>query len=223
MDRHPNLATATAHEHWDAQWRDALGRSAWQAPDPDVVAILPALREAKAIRALDLGCGVGRHALLLAAEGFDAYACDASEGGLEVLRQEAVARGLRISIERAAMTDLPYRAALFDYVLAFNVIYHGDPSVVRATLTEVRRVLRLGGIFQGTMLTKENVNFGRGREVAPDTWVNEAESDKAHPHFYCDAAGLETLFEGFEIQELAARGHAKPGSWHWHVVGRLIA
>ena len=45
------------------------------------------------------------------------------------------------------MTRLPYAAAQFDYVLAFNVIYHGDAAIVRRVLDEIRRVLKPGGLF----------------------------------------------------------------------------
>jgi SAM-dependent methyltransferase len=223
MAETPDLATATAHAHWDARWRDPAQHREWLDPDPEVAALVPLLKERKVVRVLDLGCGVGRHALLLAAEGFEVYACDAAEAGLAELRRAADARGLRVMIERAVMTDLPYRPALLDAVLAFNVIYHGDPSVVRATLDQIRRVLHLGGLLQATFLTKANVNFGVGREIAPDTWVNEHEDDKAHPHFYCDEAGLRALLAGFEVRRLTAREHAKPGSWHWHVLAELVA
>lgn len=218
----PDLATATAHEHWDARWRDPGGRAGWLVPDPDVVAMVPLLHERKAVRALDLGCGLGRHALMLAEAGLETYAVDASEAGLAELRRAAEARGLRIAIERAAMTELPYRPALFDYVLAFNVVYHGDASVVRAALDQVRRVLRLGGLFQATFLAKTNASFGRGREIAPDTWIAQDDSDKDHPHVYCDEAGLRAIMAGFDLRELRLREHAEPGSWHWHLLAEQV-
>jgi tellurite methyltransferase len=68
------------------------------------------------------------------------------------------------------------------------------------------------------MLSKRNANFGRGREVADDTFVIDGVDDKAHPHFYCDAAGLMSIFSGFELLSLSDRQHEKPGSWHWHMI-----
>jgi hypothetical protein len=66
-------------------------------------------------------------------------------------------------------------------------------------------------------LSKRNGNFGRGREVAPDTFVIDEMSEKAHPHFYCDARVLMEIFGGFELLTLVEQPHAKPGSWHWHL------
>jgi hypothetical protein len=54
----------TAVEAWDQRWATSEGRDDWLEPHPAVVAILPELHPRGARRVLDLGCGVGRHALL---------------------------------------------------------------------------------------------------------------------------------------------------------------
>ncbi|HVC51613.1 MAG TPA: hypothetical protein VND87_06300 [Stellaceae bacterium] len=46
---------------------------------------------------------------------------------------------------------------------------------------------------------------------------------RAHPHYYCDAAVLVSLFSGFELLSLVQREHRKPGSWHWHIVAERRA
>ena len=38
-------------------------------------------------------------------------------------------------------------------------------------LAEIWRVLKPGGLYQGTMLSKRDVQFGRGRAIAPDTFI----------------------------------------------------
>ncbi len=68
------------------------------------------------------------------------------------------------------------------------------------------------------MLCKRNRNFRQAREVAPDTFVIDAISDKAHPHFCCDTHMLIEIFAGFEPLSLVDREHQRPGSWHWHLV-----
>ena len=83
----------TAVEAWDKRWATSEGRADWLEPHPAVVAILPELHARGARRVLDLGCGVGRHALLLA-HGFDVEAIDGSLAGLAVVRETAAARGL---------------------------------------------------------------------------------------------------------------------------------
>lgn len=214
-----DLRTATAHQAWNDRWRDPAAHTDWVEPDPDVVATADGvLRERGARRVLDLGCGVGRHLLMLAERGFEAHGLDAAPAGLERCREEATARGLTVTLREGPMTALPYADASFDYVLAFNVIYHGEPAVVAHAVAEIRRVLVPGGLYQGTMLSKRNANFGVGTEVAPNTFVRDGEDDKDHPHFYCNAAELLAMFRGFEPLALVDRVHRKPGSWHWYVL-----
>lgn len=218
------MKTDTAHRAWDVRWSTAEGRADWIAAEPDVIETATDLSgRVGPVRALDLGCGVGRHALLFARLGFDVSAVDLAEAGLAELRKAAVGEGLDIEAMAAPMTELPFDNGAFDYVLSFNVLYHGDPAIVRTAVAEIQRVLKPGGIFQGTMLSKRNAGYGLGSEVAPDTFVRDPaeemdDADKVHPHFYCDAAGLVALYDGFELLSLRDQLHKSPGSWHWHMV-----
>lgn len=95
------------------------------------------------------------------------------------------------------MTDLPFETGSFDHVLASNVIYHGDESVVRRTLSEIARVLRSGGTFMATMISARRLPVeqvkARGREISRNTWIFEGAGDKIHPHYFCTATDLLSL------------------------------
>jgi len=210
--------SATAVEAWDKRWGTDEGRADWLEPHPNVVALLPELRARDVRRVLDLGCGVGRHSLLLAEQGFAVEAFDGSPTGLAVLRQQAAARGLELNLNEGSADRLPFEDGTFDFVLSWNVIYHGSMGDVGNRLAEVWRALKPGALFQGTMLTTRNSNCGKGRQIAPGTFVIDGQEEKGHPHFYCDAAGLVALFHGFEILTLSQHQQRKPESWHWHVV-----
>jgi SAM-dependent methyltransferase len=210
--------TATAHQAWDQRWQSESGRADWLTPDAGVLAAIDELHTRSAQTALDLGCGVGRHTLALARAGFTTYAFDGSAAGIDYLRTAAETAGLTIEARVGQMTRLPYSDAQFDYVLAFNVIYHGDATIVRRVLDEIRRVLKPGGLYQGTMLSKRNAKYGVGSEIAPNTFVIDNDGDKDHPHFYCNARELLELYDGFELLSLTDKLHEKPGSWHWHLL-----
>ncbi len=214
----PSKRTDTAHQSWNEQWTRSEGRADWLIPEPDVVEWAGVARDRGAARALDLGCGVGRHALVLAGLGLETYAIDASETGLAYLCGEAAARNLKVSTQLGLMTELPFEDRSFDYLLAFNVIYHGDRTVVQRAISEIGRVLRPGGLYQGTMLSKRDTSRLDGSEIEPDTFVGECEGDKVHPHFYCSAGELVDLFHGFELISLLDKVHSRPNSWHWHLV-----
>lgn len=216
--------TATAHHEWDRTWQSEAGRADWLVPHEQVRAIVPELRARHMKRAVDLGCGVGRHALFLADQGLDVLALDASESGTAFCRQQADARGLSLEVRLGEMTHLPVADGSVDYVLAFNVIYHGGPDVVARTMEEVRRVLRPSGLFQATLLSKRNSGYGAGTKIAPNTFVVPgAADDKVHPHFYCNAAEAAALLEGFELLWLFDRDERVDGHWHWHFLAEKLA
>jgi hypothetical protein len=102
-------------------------------------------------------------------------------------------------------------------VLSWNVIFHGTMGDAGRRLAEIWRVLKPDGLYQGTMLSKRDAQFGRGRLVAPDTFIRGSDP-KAHPHYYCDFVGLAALFAGFELLSLTHEEQRRPGSWHWHIL-----
>ncbi|MEL6206990.1 MAG: class I SAM-dependent methyltransferase [Pseudomonadota bacterium] len=213
------MRSDTADQHWAVEWAKLDADSKWRKADPDVMRWADGLD--RGARVLDLGAGVGRHALALADAGFVVTALDASSEGLA----EISAARPDVPTVEARMTALPFDDESFDHVLSWNVIYHGDQDVLRRTIAEIRRVLKPGGTFLGTMLSKRRLAHqragGDGREISINTWVFDADgpgSDKHHPHYYCNAAELLALFEGFEVMWLEDRPHDSPGSWHWHLM-----
>ncbi len=220
MTKHAGMSTA--YLDWEVRWRSEEGRADWLEPEADVRNLSAHLHHAGVRKVLDLGCGVGRHTLYLAALGFAVSALDASESGLAHAREITDQLKCQIDFRVGSMTDLPYEDNSFDYVLAWNVIYHGDGAVVRRSIGEIARVLKPGRIYQGTMLSKRNINYRLGREIAANTLIGGNTSDKEHPHYYCNARELVALFEGFELISVIEREQRKPGSYHWHLVAESV-
>ena len=219
------MNTDTAHLYWNAEWQKADGSSPWAQPEPWVIDHAATL--APGSRILDLGAGIGRHALALAAMGHHVTALDASEAAMAATSAAAFAKGLGIDTVTAPMTELPFAPGSFDHVLAWNVIYHGDESIVRRSLAEIARVTRTGGSFMATMLSARRLPVeqakAKGREISRNTWVFEGPGDKVHPHYFCTAPDLLSLMWGFEVFTLFDRPHEKPGSWHWHLLAERLA
>ena len=218
MNSNSKLPTDTADQHWNKIWNNLEKGSKWLMPEPDVERWAKGLKAGSAI--LDLGAGVGRHALALNSAGFDVAALDAAPGGLAEINRA----GPEVETKLGRMDQLPFTDACFDHVLSWNVIYHGDETIVLNTISEVRRVLKPGGTFLLTMLSKRRLwldrkNLNGPREISNNTWVfDEKNSDKIHPHYYCNAIEMLCLFQGFEVLWIEDREHETPGSWHWHLI-----
>lgn len=210
------MKTDTADQHWNDQWAGIEAGSKWLTPEEDVKSWAAGL--APGARILDLGAGVGRHALWLAAQGFDVVALDAAAEGLAEIDRIG-----GVETVKARMHALPFADHSFDHVLSWNVIYHGDEDILLRTIGDIRRVLKPGGTYLGTMLSKRRLPCETakypGREISRNAWVFDAPgTDKMHPHYFCTAAELLALFSGFECRWLEDREHETPGSWHWHLV-----
>lgn len=84
-------------EAWNEAWATEAGRRQWLEPDPFVKDLLPNLEANHVQHGLDLGFGVGRHAILLAKHGIEMYGIDAASNGLAYANQWAVNENDRLS------------------------------------------------------------------------------------------------------------------------------
>jgi tellurite methyltransferase len=216
---------ASAHVFWDSQWNDPEARKGWEIADGRIQKSLesmlsrhPGSVERKKIKILDIGCGAGRHALLLSDAGFDVYACDASEASVTLVDGALSQRGMEDRVLKAGMAALPYESETFDWVIAWNVLYHGSFFDLVTATGEVRRVLKKGGRFEGTFISKRNAHFGGGISIDEHTRTDDTGSDKSHPHCYSSRENLETLLSGFkilELEEYLQKNYAE--AWHWYL------
>lgn len=99
-------------------------------------------------RLLDLCCGHGRHAVELAARGFQVTGVDLARGYLDEARAAARGRGVKVRWRRTDMRELPY-VAEFDLVVSlYNAWgYFEEESENQAVLAGVARALAPGGHF----------------------------------------------------------------------------
>ena len=146
---------------------------------------------------------------------FSASASTPASRGLPTRANTPRLAGISVDYRVGTFYALPFAARSFDAVIAWNVLYHGDGEIARAAVAGIARVLQDGGMYVGTMLSSRNAQYGRGREVAPDTFVVDGDpGDKGHPHFYCDTQTLIELHREFEILDVRDREQT-PGANHW--------
>lgn len=110
------------------------GRDDWPEPERRICAGLDG-------RVLDVGCGAGRHAAVLAADGLDVVGVDTSPGAV------AVARARGVDARAGSATALPGGLGTFDAVLLLgnNVGLLGSAATAPEVLAELARVTAPGG------------------------------------------------------------------------------
>lgn len=153
-------------------------------------ALLEAWGKAPPARALDLGAGVGRVSLRLAPR-VKRLACgDLAAGMLARLRQNAASAGVsNIDPLRLRSDRLPFPNASFDVAACLGLLEHIPPAARRATIDELARVLRPGGLLALVVNNDESI-FLRHPADNPHRLGAQRENG-----YYCDVLRQKVLLE----------------------------
>ncbi|MFC1510878.1 class I SAM-dependent methyltransferase, partial [Candidatus Margulisiibacteriota bacterium] len=127
--------------------------------------------ERKRARILDLGCGGGRHTLLLAREGFKAYGTDISAKGLNFTKGLLKQKQLTAVLRRAPMEHQPFRNEFFDGIIAFASLYYNDFTGYKKAVAEIYRLLRKGGRALIVTRSVDDYRFGKGESLGKNTFL----------------------------------------------------
>ena len=92
---------------------------------------------------LEIGCGTGVHAQLLAEAGARVSAVDLTPTAVELTRRRLALSGLEADVREADAEQLPFPDASFDFVWSWGVIHHSAHT--GRVVAEIARVLRTGG------------------------------------------------------------------------------
>ena len=92
---------------------------------------------------LEIGCGTGVHARLLAQAGARLTAIDLTETAVSLTKARLALHGLEADVRQADAEALPFADSSFDFVWSWGVIHHS--SRTEQVLEEIARVLRPGG------------------------------------------------------------------------------
>ena len=154
-------------------------------------------------RALDLGCGTGRHSIQLARRGLETHGLDLSFRALEKTNLSLQAEGLPISLGQGDMGHLPYRNDIFDLVVSINVIHHNDSQGALKCASEIWRILKPGGYLLATIAATSHFNFGKGRLIAEKTFLRDSGVETGILHYFMDEKDVRSYFRHFTIEYLS--------------------
>jgi SAM-dependent methyltransferase len=192
-----------------------LSKDAWldwypnKKVEETVVNLAKILKENKASRILDFGCGTGRNTVYLAQQGFNMYGFDWSDTAVMATKQELSKHGLNADLQVWDMnnTPFPYNDAFFDGVLAMRVLHHSYLDNIHTMAVEIERIMKQDGVLYVEVPTYEKAlrQEGEGmRFEKPEagTFVHLEGDEEGIPHHHFKKHELLELFPEFIVKTL---------------------
>lgn len=142
-------------------------------------------------RILDVPCGQGRHAHLLAEAGYNVDGLDYSEHLLRIARRRGTGPGLRYT--QGDMRKLPARwRGRFDAIvnLFTSFGFFADPSDDAKVIAQFARVLKPGGVLVWHGGSRDGV---MSRFLARDWWQTSDGTMVAHERSFDPLSGILTI------------------------------
>lgn len=156
-------------------------------------------------RVLNIGVGSGDLEKMLIDRGVEAFSLDPCAESIARLQVEL---NMETRARQGYSQDICFDADFFDKVIMAEVLEHLQENIVHATLDEVRRVLKSGGEFIGTVPYREDL---QASEVfCPHC---QAQFHRWGHHQSYDAASLGELLKqhGFRVKRMYPCGF--PDFW----------
>lgn len=182
----------------------------------DMPNVLKILKQTKAQKVLDLGCGSGRHLVYLAKNGLDVYGFDIAEIGIEVAKKWLKENSLIADFKIGSIYEkLPYQDNFFDALISTQAINHGLICDIRECIKEIEKVLKPNGLVFITVRKRSTRNWEKGKiierhgnqkvnykVIAPRTYVPTEGGEKDLPHFLFNKEIIKKEFNHFKIKEI---------------------
>jgi cyclopropane fatty-acyl-phospholipid synthase-like methyltransferase len=164
-------------------------------------------------KALDLGCGDGRHALFLAKNGYNVTGVDIS--GVAIKKLERIAQSEKLNstlkLHHSDVRDFDYPPEEFDFVAAVTLFDHVPKKDLRPLFEKVAHSLKKDGVIFIKVHTVKDPGKLNGSEKASElSWAIQ--------HYFKESELRELLESKFKILKYSEyddldNSHGKP---HFH-------
>jgi tellurite methyltransferase len=180
---------------WDERYR--RGEHTTEEPTP---LLRSAIENLKAGRALDIACGVGRHAIFLAERGWEVTAVDSSRVGIEILQRRAREVGVTVDARVADLerSEFQIEPDAYDLTCVFYYLQHD-------LFPRIREGVKSGGILVAAIHLNDE----------------KPEAQPSNPAFLLKPGELREEFRDWEIHYYH-EGESDEGGHH-HDTAYLIA
>jgi len=176
-DTATNMNSEEPRAHWNLKF--GQGPTSLTQPDPFFISAYKRFADQffpNAGVALDLACGLGRHALWLASRHWQVSAIDLSDVAIEKVRLAAIQLNVKLDLCAADAADYEFEPMRFDLVVLF---YHVDrrlfPKIVsslnRGGLLICKARLRRNSVTGATSVSTDPLDKGELPSLVPSLQV----------------------------------------------------
>jgi len=157
------------------------------------------------VRILEVGCGAGNNLWFAAREGFCVAGVDASTSAINYARQRFREEDLNGEFKVGDFTELPWLDGLFDMVIDRTALTCCGWSAAQNAVTEIRRVLRQGGVFHFNPYHERHSSNASG-ELGGDgvrMGINHGSLKNVGQIYFYSRRNIEQLFsKGWTIRSM---------------------
>jgi ubiquinone/menaquinone biosynthesis C-methylase UbiE len=169
-----------------AVWERTMERADYQRHEPDERLVsLVEPPSSRMMKALDIGCGWGRHLVWLAEQGWRVTGIDWAQASVKHARQALEKQKLNGQVIKGDYRKLPFANSEFNLIIATEVLNHGRLPDFKRALGEIKRVLRVNcpAIFNVPTVRNMPQSFC-GIWVEETTVVLGSGSEAGLPHHF---------------------------------------
>ncbi len=142
------------------------GKAVLQYPDSTLISIIHHLLDSeKHKRILDYGFGSGSNMLAFLRRGFICSGVEVSENAIQIASERMLKESFNPDLKLMRNGVIPFKDSVFDAVIAWGVLYYNDWNTFSRAVSEINRVLRVGGLFIGSMMKSDNFKLKNTRPL----------------------------------------------------------
>jgi ubiquinone/menaquinone biosynthesis C-methylase UbiE len=152
---------------WNSHYRK--NKSVLLYPDENLVRLVSGIMKnipGRGIKAVDIGCGSGRHIALLENSGIG-FICgtDCSMNALDICRNSGFHQMVNCDNR-----SLPFRDCTFDLAGAWGSLHYTSKDVMKQMLAEIKRIITGGGVLFSTLRRDNDTYLKTGTHLGGNTW-----------------------------------------------------
>jgi len=142
-----------------------------RTPNQDIFKFIEFLKN-KGVKgkALDIGCGGGRHLIPFAENGFESYGIDYSKTAIKLAQIYARQKNIKLNLKLGDILKLPYKKDYFDVVHDSGCSHHIKKKDWLKYTKNILKVLKKNGYYR-LLAFSINTDYLMGYKVSKRGWI----------------------------------------------------